>query len=99
MDLTADAAEDSNLTFDQRLPQFGLLACESNQFRRTLERDDGPGLGAVGAEEIAVVIVVEDHDRDPTLLTHGGLDSGNSIEADLQNSLLVRARPLRDCAN
>jgi hypothetical protein len=37
-------------------------------------------LGSIGPEQVPVVIVVEDHDRDDALPAHRVLDSGDPIE-------------------
>ena len=84
VDLTAHAAEDPDLALGQRGSQLGFLAGEGDQLGRSLERDDRPRLSPVRPEQIAVVVVIEDHDGDQALLAHAGLDAGDSVETDLQ---------------
>src|SRR5450759_6023139 len=91
VDLAAHAAKDANLAVGQRRPQLRFLADEGNQLRRPLERDDRAWLRSVRPEQIAVVVVVDDDDRDPALLAHGLLDAGDSVETDLQLILQKRA--------
>jgi len=43
VDLAANTAEDPHLTVRQGRPQLRLFAGESDEFRRTLERDDARG--------------------------------------------------------
>ena len=90
MDLSTHAAEDANLAFNEGGAQLRLLAGEGDQLRRTLKRNDRPRLRPVRPEQIAVVVVVDDHDRDPMLLAHARLDARDSVETNLQ--LILRER-------
>ena len=92
MDLAADAAEHPHLALGQGCPKFVFLAGEGDQLGRTLERDQRSRLGSVGSEEVAVIVVIEDDDGDPTLLAHGCLDASDPVETNLQLILQTRSR-------
>ena len=83
VDLAADAAEYTDLASQERRPELGFLAREGEEFRRPLKRDDRPWLSPVRTEQVSIVVVVENDDRDPASLAQRRLDALDPVETDL----------------
>jgi hypothetical protein len=90
VDLAAYGSEHPHTTVSQSRPQLGLLAREGDELRRALEGDERPRLPAILAEEVAVVVVIEDDDGDEALLAHALLDASDALVLDVH-----RDRPWR----
>jgi hypothetical protein len=82
VDLAADGGEDHDRAAARRLAQVRLLGCEGDQGRRSGLRDDPSRLRPVGPEEVAVVIVVHDHNGRDRLIAHERLRTLDAVVAD-----------------
>ena len=83
VDLAAHGAEDEHVTPADARPDLGLLPGEGDDRRRALDRDDRSWLHTIGAEEVPIVVVVDDDDRHQAFLAHAGLDPGDPVVADV----------------
>ncbi len=97
MDLAADRPEHEDIATGSVIagvregrPDLGLLAGEGDERRRALDGDDRPRLHAIGAEQVPVVVVVDDDDRHQALVAHAGLHARDPIVANVHRRLSQR---------